>query len=101
MGTRSNYTKFVITECKLRYCLVMVCILALHTDDLAWYKVVGPSREYLAYSNRILLESLIKNLFTEMQIGLWGPRKDIEASSQEDKAITTPPTLTPSKGRGL
>ena len=28
-------------ECKLRYCLVMVCVLAWHADDLAWYQAVG------------------------------------------------------------
>lgn len=44
-GTRSNHTKFSIIECKLRYCLVMVCILALHTDDLAWYQAVGSQQE--------------------------------------------------------
>ena len=41
LGTRSNHTKLLIIECKLRYCLVMVCILALHTDDLAWFHAVG------------------------------------------------------------
>lgn len=53
-------------------------------------RLSGPSREYLAYSNRIFLESLIKNLFTELQMGLQGPRRDGEASSQKDKAISTP-----------
>lgn len=89
LGIRSNHTKFLITECRWRHCLVMVCILTLHKTWLS-SRLLGPSREHLAYSNRILEESLIKSLFTEMWAGLQKPKRDVEASWQQQKAITTP-----------
>lgn len=89
LGTWSNHTKFLIKECRLRHCLVMVCILALHKTWLS-SRPLNPSREHLAYTNRILEESLIKNLFIEVWAGLWEPVKDVESPWQQQKAITTP-----------
>ena len=73
-GTGSNHTMFLITECRWRHCLVMVCILPLRKTWLS-SRLLDPSRDHVAHSNRTLEGSLIKSLFTEMCAGLWVPRR--------------------------
>lgn len=52
----------------------MVCTLPSRKTWLS-SRLLDPSRDHVAYSNRTLEASLIKSLFTEMCAGLCKPRK--------------------------
>lgn len=47
--------------CRLRYCFVIICILALHKTWLS-PSLLGPSSKHLAYLNR-RLEEIIKSFY--------------------------------------